>query len=144
MERRNNLSLTSPAPAAAVPVPPTATDAAAVATTATLPSYATVTVGSYCAGTDKPMEAETTTTPANPQTMRSQVTALATRASERLSVVTKRRNIPQQEGGFSPSDPLLKLFLKLQNLLLATSSVTSAIMSGFTPSASIAKCSCKM
>ncbi len=104
LERRNNLSLTSPAPAAAVPVPPTTTDAAAVATAATLASYATVTVGSYCAGTDKAVEAETATTPVNPQTMRSQVTAIATRASERLSVVTKRRNIPQLEGGFSPSD----------------------------------------
>jgi hypothetical protein len=109
VERRNNLSLTSPAPEA-VPVPPTATDAAAVATTATLPSYATVTIGSYCAGTDKAMEAETTTTPANPQTMRSQVTAIATRASERLSVVTKRINIPQLEGGFSPSDSSFEAF----------------------------------
>ncbi len=110
MERRNNLSLTSPAPAAAVPVPPTATDVAAAAIAATLASYATVTVGFYCAGTDKAVEAETATTPANPQTMRSQVTAIATRASERLSVVTKRRIIPQLEGGFSPSESSFEAF----------------------------------
>ncbi len=110
METRNNLSLTSPAPAVAVPVPPTTTDAAAVAPAATLASYATVTVGSYCAGTDKAVEAETATTPVNPQTMGSQVTAIAMRASERLSVVTKRRNIPQLEGGFSPSDSSFETF----------------------------------
>jgi hypothetical protein len=41
------------------------------------------------------------------------VTAVATRANERLSVIAKRRNIPQMDGGVShPAIPILKLFLQ--------------------------------
>jgi hypothetical protein len=110
LERRNNRSLTSPAPAASVPALPTAADATA-ATAASYAAVAAVTVGSYCAGTDKAVEAETATTPhANPPTKRPKVTAVATRASERLSDIAKRRNIPQLDGGFSPSDSSFEAF----------------------------------
>ncbi len=63
-----------------------------------------MTAGSYCAVTDKAVAAETATAPATPPTMRPKVTAVATRASQRLSVVAKRRSIPQVDGGFSPTD----------------------------------------
>jgi hypothetical protein len=115
--RRNNRSLTSPAPTAAaglpavaVPVPPTAADAAADSTAATAASYAAVTAGSHGVVTDKAVAAETATAPETPPTKRPKVTAVATRASERLSVMAKRRSIPQLDGGFSPSDSSFEAF----------------------------------
>jgi hypothetical protein len=120
LERRNNRSLTSPAPAAAaglpaaaVPVPPTAADAAADYTAATAASYAAVaavTAGSNCAVTDKAVAAEIATAPTPPPTKRPKVTAVATRASERLSVMANRRSIPQLDGCFSPSDSSFEAF----------------------------------
>ncbi len=120
MERRNNRSLTSSAPAAAaglpaaaVPVRPTAADAASDSTAATAASYArvaAVTAGSYCAVTDKAVAAETATAPTPPPTKRPKVTAVARRASERLSVMANRRSIPQLDGGFSPSESSFEAF----------------------------------
>jgi hypothetical protein len=117
LERRNNRSLTSPAPAAAaglpaaaVPVLPTAADAAADSTAATAASYAAVTAGSHGVVTDKAVAAETATAPETPPTKRPKVTAVATRASERLSVMANRRSIPQLDGCFSPSESSFEAF----------------------------------
>jgi hypothetical protein len=118
LERRNLRSLTSPAPAAAaglpaaaVPVPHTAADAAADSTATTAASYAGVAAaGSYCAVTDKAVAAATATAPTPLPTKRPKVTAVPKRASERLSVMAKRRSIPQLDGCFSPSDSSFEAF----------------------------------
>jgi hypothetical protein len=72
------------------------------------PNY--VSLRTSCAVTDKAVAAETATASAPPPTERPKVTAVATRACERLSVMAKRRSIPQLDGCLSPSDSSFEAF----------------------------------
>jgi hypothetical protein len=107
LERRNSRSLTSSAsavPPAAGAAPPAAVPHAAADTTATPSSYAKAAAAKPASSkhhstSDKAVLSISAATAQTLQPKEAEEMALAVRASENPSDVTKRRNIPQLDGG---------------------------------------------